>query len=335
MKTLMMLDPNNTPFAKLLDKDGDGTGNATLDNLPTPTAEEMADDDADAGADDGDDDTNEFAKLFEAEEELASYDEDTPPEPKPDTKAKGKEKDEGSDDGSDAAAAEAKDKEGSDGDKAAATPESDAKADEQPATPPAQPEAEPQGEQPSPQVQLTPEQRAEALETLRQQQLETLTKQYALTDEEVEELETNPKEAFPKYAARVHQDAVMSAVRQVLHVMPRIVQQISQTTQHYSERENEFFSDFPELKDHKNEVLQVGQLYRAQNPQASKDDFKKFVGNYTMQMLGISRQPQQPAAPAVPPSQEPAFNSAAGGRRNTPPEPTNEFEILDRQIERL
>lgn len=224
--------------------------------------------------------------------------------------------------------------EGGSAPEATTTPEAETAPAGEP-SPAQSPAVEEPGEQPGQEPALTQEQLQERFQEAQTAQLEQLSQHYALTDEEVEELETNPKETFPKMAAKIHQNAMNAAVLQMARVVPQIIQSYNSQQQVASERTGEFYSAWPELQQHQQTVVQIGRMFRAQNPGASKEQFVDTVGKYAMNMLGLQRQPAAPATPAAPRrvAEEP-FSSAAGGRRAAPaPVSGNEFEALDQMIE--
>ena len=146
-----------------------------------------------------------------------------------------------------------------------------------------------QSEQPQqPGAELTPEQRMAAYQKFEGDAINLLANQvYALNDDQVAELETNPKEAFPRLAALVHMRSMHAATNMVGRMLPQLVTAVlgqRETSDHF---ESQFFTEHSELADHKDMVLRYGQAYRQVNPQASPEDFIRDVGAQVKVALGL------------------------------------------------
>lgn len=155
---------------------------------------------------------------------------------------------------------------------------------------------------------------------------------YKLPHELAEELELDPVKAIPKLMSKVYLDAVSAAIGQVTTHLPRMVRLVNEQEQANQESENAFFTAWPDLKAHKDDVIKIGQAYRAQNPHASAEDFINNVGAMTMVALkkpipGHTSNLQSVSSPAF----VPAAQTPVGG---IPPKAksTNIFSQLDNEM---
>ena len=204
---------------------------------------------------------------------------------------------------------------------AAQTPE----AEPVPATP-AAPEPQPVAAEPQP-AQLTPEQQAQRSAEFQRQAIDTLATQvYALSEDDVAQIETNPAEAFPRLAAVVHMRTMAAATNYMMRMMPQVVSAITANTQNASAAEQQFFSQHAELTDHKDLVQRFGAAYRQVNPQASAEDFIRDVGAQVKVALGLHQQPAPAVAAAAAPHRPAGARAAAAAP--TPAPSDNPFTVL-------
>lgn len=134
-------------------------------------------------------------------------------------------------------------------------------------------------------------------------QTETLLAEhhYRLDEKDVEELNANPAAYIPKAMARVYMDSISAAFQQFTTYLPRMVQQVIEQREKYTQSERKFFEQWPDLETHRDVVMRVGQAYRQQNPTATMDDFINEVGAQAMVALRLVPQggnlaPAQPNA---------------------------------------
>lgn len=232
---------------------------------------------------------------------------------------------------------------------AAATPpvsEGKPAAGEPPAaTPAAQtPAATPQGEQPAPTPPAipqgkktpaaeTPEQRTarEAADKQREEeQFNGLVEFYKIPDDMAAKLPTEPENVLPVLAARVHQSIARGVQTMLAQQLPEYISQTMEVQAAEERSKSAFYAKWPQLKQHEQQVLQAGQLYRAMNPAASADDAIQAIGEIVTKALGITvaAVPATPAAPA-PAAPAPLRPAAVGGSRVVaPPAEENEFTQL-------
>lgn len=86
--------------------------------------------------------------------------------------------------------------------------------------------------------------------------------------------------------------------------VPAMISQHMAVTRAHTESMGEFYTQFPQLREHEKDVLQTIKVYRGLNPQASRSDAMKAVGTMVMALKGITHQAPstsqpQPAVPAA------------------------------------
>ena len=237
----------------------------------------------------------------------------------------------------------------------------DGQQQEEPPTPgeaPAQPDTPAEaGDQAAPQSQeaTQPEPAAQAPEQIDPQQVvaqynqwrdqaETLLAQrhYALTEEQAQELDDNPSKAIPKLAARLHMEVLQQATAAAMRLVPQLMQEAQSIQSVRTERETEFFQEWPELQKHRDDVVRFGNAYLSMNPNATFEDFKRDVGAQVAvaRRVDLSARQQQAAAAAGNGAMAPApapkpLAARSAGSAPAPSKPTNPFEALDQQFEEL
>jgi hypothetical protein len=153
---------------------------------------------------------------------------------------------------------------------------------------------------------------------------------YKLSDEDSGKMVLNPNEVLPKLAARLHANISQQVIQQVTQALmaqlPPVIEQTISRKNTSEKAETDFFTRWPELKAHKQTVMQIGRLYRAQNPAATMEDFiqnvgvsswmtaKLPVGTLAQRMQGTAVQPTPPA----PPQPAPGYNPATPASRAAP-----------------
>ena len=157
---------------------------------------------------------------------------------------------------------------------------------------------------------------------------------YQLTQQEVEQVLSEPDKALPKLMARVHVNAVQGVLRHVAQQMPAMVTGLLKVQEENRGREEQFFKAWPQLdrSKHSQDILRAGQVFRQLNPQATMEEFIRAVGAQVVIQHGLhlqrppgQTQQVQQAAPA------PAFMPAGVGRASqpvAPPEPNIWAEMV-------
>ncbi|TFH42386.1 MAG: hypothetical protein E4H01_13560 [Lysobacterales bacterium] len=207
----------------------------------------------------------------------------------------------------------------------------------------------PQAQEPP---QAAPQQPQVDMEKLHNEYVASLEGQYQLSEEDAGKFVLSPNEVIPRLAANLHaniaRDVATSVMQSIQHVLPNLIDTRQQQHQATSQAENDFFTQWPELKAHKDLVMQTGRLFRAQNPSASLQDFVQQVGmsawisarlpvaELSSRLEGTAPKPSQPPAPAVqqvPPGYRPA-SPASTAPPTTHTTPENPFAALAEEIKR-
>lgn len=187
----------------------------------------------------------------------------------------------------------------------------------------------------------------------RKQFVDALQKHYAFSDEEAELLQTNPAEVLPKLAANLQAnttDMVLQLVDRIIQErIPSMVDQYSQVSRTAEKNEEQFFTVWPELKEkkHHNMVLKAAQDFRANNPDATAEEFVEEVGklawmraklpmNKLVAKLTNKEQAQvakRSSGKPEKPTRSPVGPGAGGpGKTNQSTKQQNEFALLAEEI---
>lgn len=164
--------------------------------------------------------------------------------------------------------------------------------------------------------------------------VETLTPQYALTDEETSAMLTEPEKVLPKMAASVHARVIQNVLAQLPQILPNLIRQIQQADTQENTLRTKFFAVNDDLTDAKfaQAINVAGATFRQLNPTADVETAAFQVGNMVRMALGMplrSQQQQQVAAAAAPSSRAVPFSPAQGGAGGGGTQaPKNEFEAL-------
>ena len=169
---------------------------------------------------------------------------------------------------------------------------------------------------------------------LRQQFLDTAERQYAIASTDVELLQTEPEKVLPKLAARLYADIYEGVLTTIFAQLPQLVTTINTARTQHEEREADFFKAWPELKEHKAILPEIGKMYRQLYPDADDAKAIQDVGAMAMMRLGLTRAPTAPTATPAPatvhpvPPPAPARAGFTAPAATTTQQPTNEFERL-------
>jgi hypothetical protein len=138
------------------------------------------------------------------------------------------------------------------------------------------------------------------------EQLAQLEKVYGISEEDAQKLQTEPELVLPKLAANMHVAITKSAMAALQSMLPQMLVQHQQMATVEQQARNDFFTANPDLKGHEEAILKVGQMFRAANPTATKDQAVKMIGDMVRMSLGLPLQVQQQqtqqqvSAPATP-----------------------------------
>jgi hypothetical protein len=182
-----------------------------------------------------------------------------------------------------------------------------------PQTPQAQVEETPAG--------LSAEQRAE----LRQQALTELEKSYVMSDEDALAFEENPGKVLPQMAAKVQLAAYEQVVQTVMAQLPNYIGQIIEQRQTRQSAEEEFFNEYSDLRNYRDQVTQVATMWNQMNAnrQISVEEKRREIAKFARAAVGLgdpqvaSAPAETPSAPMTPP-QAPPLNPRANSAPHNP-----------------
>lgn len=135
------------------------------------------------------------------------------------------------------------------------------------------------------QTQLTEEE----VQAQRQQYMESYAEKFKLSEEEIDELRTEPEKVLPKMLAKVHTETMEYVVNLMRHNLPQMVNQQLQVSKSNADVEEQFFGKFPELKNKKavKTAERIARAYRQVNPDAPANEVIDQVGFMTWKQLGL------------------------------------------------
>lgn len=161
-----------------------------------------------------------------------------------------------------------------------------------------------------------------------------LERKYAMTEDDGVEFVKAPEKVLPRLFANVHAAALENTVGVVQQILPQLVEGVLQRVSQAATVKRAFDKAWPALADAKytDKIRRLSDLYRAQNPQASTEQFIQEVGTLAHVTLRIPLPEAQATPAATPIRAAPApFVPPAPGA-GTPPvqaqKPLNEFEQL-------
>lgn len=196
------------------------------------------------------------------------------------------------------------------------------------------------GTEPSPQPQATepvetPEELQARYHAWRTASEEQLAEHYAISEDMAAELNDDPDSAIPKIAARVYLDAFTNSVAHMQRMLPSMLEQALAARDANTQYEEQFFTQWPALREHTDVVTRLGDSYRQMYPGATPEEFMRDVGAQAMVALRLPTEPIPPA-PAAEPAPTPAPHRPAA---SSPPAsapvraPSNPFEALDQEFD--
>lgn len=167
------------------------------------------------------------------------------------------------------------------------------------------------------------------VEKWREGEHKRLQETYFVTDEDAQELLLEPQKVLPKLAANMHMQVMQEVHQMMQQVLPRQIQAVQSSISAETEAKNAMFSRWPGLKEHEAQVLQIGKMFRALNPNASKEEALERIGAMTYQALGMEIPPAPNAAPPAPAPARPApFRPAGTTSQSVPAQPAQAHENL-------
>lgn len=159
---------------------------------------------------------------------------------------------------------------------------------------------------------------------------------YQISDKELDELQTNPKQVYAQMMARVHINAVSSVMRTVAQQMPVVVSGMLRAHTMNQAAEGRFWDSYPQLNKGDPNVRQlvgrIARTVRAMNPQMAEADMVRMTGAQAVVMLGLHGAPAAARPTAPPPPQmpgrqvrrtQPAYQPAAAKAQGGTPQRAN------------
>lgn len=127
---------------------------------------------------------------------------------------------------------------------------------------------------------------------MRTEALQEIEARYAISEEDVQTLGTDPEKILPKLAARVYMDAFENISQGLMASLPRMIQSVMQMQTAAQEGESEFYGKWEGRldkanKDHRATVQRIANVYAQVNPTATRERFIAEVGAQALMALGI------------------------------------------------
>lgn len=152
---------------------------------------------------------------------------------------------------------------------------------------------------------------------------------FAMSKELVEEAQDDPakfwSETFPHLVSKWYLDTVTASVNAVKQALPEYISGFVQQSTAEQRAEDEFFGSWKQLDKGKHlaQVTEIGRVWRAMNPKATKEDYIKQVGALAVMQLGLPLVPESAPAAPVAPQMRPHVPMAGGAPAGAPPAPNN------------
>ena len=205
---------------------------------------------------------------------------------------------------------------------------------------PAAEEAPAEKSQPAPTTpQLSPEEIQRQTQEARTAAMAELTKRYALSEDQRDQILTDPDKLLPEMMGRVYMDVYDGVLRAMGNILPQQFRQMSQAEVVRKEAEDAFFGAHPTLRGHENDIMRIGQVYNQLNPQATREQWIREVGTQAKVMLRLpldgqplEQQSEPPAARTEPPP-KPAAPGAPGSRSSAASKPKGMWDEIVTDIE--
>lgn len=114
--------------------------------------------------------------------------------------------------------------------------------------------------------------------------------EFALSPEDLSALETDAPGHIPTLLARVHLKGQMNTLNLLQRMVPQMIQRSVQVMRKNMENEQAFYSSWPGLDrvKHGQIVQSYARLFRAQNPQATREQMIQALGPIVAQAAGVA-----------------------------------------------
>lgn len=182
-----------------------------------------------------------------------------------------------------------------------------------------------------------PEMTQEQYQEARQKAIEDLTKRYALTEEDEDNLLTEPGRVLPQLAARVYLDVFDHVTHMFQNLAPNLVRGVLQADTTEKQNEEAFYSEWDQLRPHSDVVNRVAKAYKESNPGASREQFIREVGATACIALRLPLEGKVETTPKKETRPTPPPPPAGRGSSPPPPRPTkgtpNVFEEIAQEWE--
>lgn len=129
----------------------------------------------------------------------------------------------------------------------------------------------------------------------RQAALADLEQTYAIPETDVELLQTEPEKVLPRMAAELELRVMERVMQLAESQLPSMVSRVTEQKTESQKREEVFYNEWPQLREHGAQVAQIAQMWRQMNPQADTRKAVQEIGRIASAALGL-----QGAAPAEP-----------------------------------
>lgn len=178
---------------------------------------------------------------------------------------------------------------------------------------------------------------AEGLEANRDAVIAHLAQtKFALSEEDIKDLDTDVVAAVPKFLARVFLESQVSMQKFLAQAVPGMVKQYNTVTSANDTAEKQFFSAHKALDinnpQHRATTVRIATIYRQANPNIPLKQLIDEVGPMVMAALKVNGGAQAaPTAPRSAPAFRPAVNG--GGGLSPSQEPANEWAGLGREYD--
>lgn len=137
---------------------------------------------------------------------------------------------------------------------------------------------------------------------------------YKFDEQTAEELDTNPSKVLPKIAAQLHMQVLTASITQVANAFPALMALHNDRNAVEREREDKFFGEYPHLKDHKDTVTRVAQVYHSMYP---NDPYEVRAPKIAAMAMVEAKVPMPQAQPQ-PVVATPPIPTSARGAPSTP-----------------
>lgn len=141
-------------------------------------------------------------------------------------------------------------------------------------------------------------------------------------------------ETLSKLAGRLHMQSMTAAFTQVMNALPQMVPQITEQAQRRQSNEEEFYTEYPELKAHANAVNAIAVPLANASPGLGREELKQRIAAAAAMAVGVvpaKLQKLQAAQPVSSPVSQPVPpTSAVGGVTSVKEEPLDTWTSLVR-----